>query len=82
MQTPCQKVLQSLSFISLSQAEMANGTKLFGIVLENEEGDYSNDDCLKPIGNILSTMKYTGPTYSLPEGFQLDSFIETFNVAE
>ncbi len=60
----------------------ANGTKLFGIVLENEEGDYSNDDCLKPIGNILSTMKYTGPTYSLPEGFQLDSFIETFNVAE
>ncbi len=60
----------------------ANGTKLFGIVLENESGDYSNDDILRPIGNILSTMKYTGPTYSLPEGFQLDSFIETFNVAE
>lgn len=59
----------------------ANGTKLFGIVLENESGEYTDAD-LKPIGTILSTMKYVGPTFELPDGFQLDLFKETFTVAE
>ncbi len=59
----------------------ANGTKLFGIVLENETGEYTDDD-LKVIGTILSTSKYVGPKYSLPEGFKLNQFKDTFMVAE
>lgn len=59
----------------------ANGTKLFGIVLENETGEYTDDD-LRVLGKLLSTTKYVGPEYSLPEGFQLDLFKETFMVAE
>ena len=59
----------------------ANGTKLFGIVLENETGEYTDDD-IKVIGTILSTSKYVGPKYSLPEGFKLNQFKDTFMVAE
>ena len=59
----------------------ANGTKLFGIVLEKESGEYTDDD-LKTIGTILSTMNFTGPNYQLPDGFQLDSFIGSFTLAE
>ncbi len=59
----------------------ANGTKLFGIVLENETGEYTDED-LRVLGKLLSTTKYVGPEYSLPEGFQLDLFKETFMVAE
>lgn len=59
----------------------ANGTKLFGIVLENESGEYTDDD-LKTIGTIISTSKYVGPKYELPEGFHFDAFKDTFMIAE
>jgi hypothetical protein len=59
----------------------ASGIKLFGIVFKNEAEEYDNDS-LKDIGKILSTMNFTGHKYNLPEGFTIDMFKETFKVAE
>ncbi len=59
----------------------ANGTQIFSILLENQDGVYT-DDNLKPIGSILSTMKYVGRTYELPEGLDFSHFKRTFRIGE
>ncbi len=59
----------------------ANGTQVFGIVLENETGEY-NDDILRPIGSMLASMTFEGQKFELPAGFKLDEFKKTFSVAE
>ncbi len=59
----------------------ANGTHVFGIVLENESGEYT-DESLRPIGTMIASMTFEGPKYKLPAGFRLDEFKNTFIVAE
>lgn len=88
---PTEKEVSGVSFVKMEVVmgsknvlvayAKANGTKLYGIILENETGEYTDDD-LKTIGTLLGTAKYVGPKFSLPEGLQLDKFKETFMVAE
>ena len=52
----------------------ANGTQLFGIILENET--------LRPIGTIIASMNYLGPKFSLPAGLHFDEFKKTFEIAQ
>ncbi len=59
----------------------ANGTQLFGVILENETGKYTDDD-LKPIGTLIATMEYKGPYFELPDGLNLNSYRNTFSIAE
>lgn len=59
----------------------ANGTKMFAVMYQNEKGEY-DDDSLKIVGSILSSMTYTGQTFELPEGLKMNEFKNIFDLAE
>lgn len=59
----------------------ASGTKIYGIVYVNELGTYDNYS-LKIVGEVLASAINSGYDKALPEGFTIDMFKETFEVAK
>jgi len=58
----------------------ASGTKIWGIILRNEDAEYS-DDSLREISMMLNQATFDGVSQGLPEGFRIDMFEETFKVS-
>lgn len=59
----------------------ASGTKIYGIIYVNELGTYDSYS-LKVVGEILASAINRGYDNAMPEGFTIDMFKETFEVAK
>ena len=58
----------------------ASGTKVYGIIYINELGTYDNYS-LKTVGEILASSINSGEIGTMPAGFTIEMFEQTFSVA-
>lgn len=59
----------------------ASGTKVYGILYTNELGTYDSYS-LKVVGEVLASAINNGYDSAMPEGFTIDMFKQTFEVAK